>query len=385
MIDIKNENRAACSGCTACAERCPVNCITMRRDKMGFLYPDIDAEKCMNCGLCERVCPGYRKQSAYAVQQTEAYAAKGLDERIRFVSSSGGVFSLIAEYVISQGGVVFGAAFDDSCHRVKHIAVESVEHLWKIRGSKYVQSDVNSAFKETKKLLEQGKMVLFSGTPCQIAGLKAFLEKDYSQLFLVSVVCHGVPAPGVWKEYIDYLEKKHYGKTMNVSFRDKRSGWHNYVISVIFDNGKEYTNSRSDDLYMRGFLHNCYLRPSCFQCNFKGFSYGADIILGDLWGSKDLCLDLDDDKGTSLVIISSLKGKRLFEQVTDLLKFNTVDIESVILKNPSTVKSAEYFDYYMQFENEFLTKPIDVLLRKYCTESMYSRIKKRIKCIIGTY
>lgn len=385
MIDINNENRANCSGCTACAERCPVNCITMKRDKMGFLYPDIDVVRCVNCGLCERVCPGEREQHTDVIPQMEVYAAKGLDEKIRSVSSSGGVFSLMAQYIISQGGVVFGAAFDNGYRKVRHVAVESMDHLSRIQGSKYVQSDMNLVFKEVKMALEQGKMVMFSGTPCQIAGLKAYLEKDYSQLILVSIVCHGVPAPEVWEEYIDYLEKKHHGKAMKISFRDKRRGWRNYVISIKFDNGMEYINNRSDDLYMRGFLHNCYLRPSCFQCKFKGISHGADIILGDLWGAEKLSSDLDDDKGTSLVIISSHKGKELFNEVTNLLRYNTVDIELVILKNQSIVKSAEYIAYHKQFENEFQNKPIDVLLRKYCSESMFNRIKKRIKCIVGTH
>ena len=176
----------------------------------------------------------------------------------------------------------------------------TLEELEKLYGSKYVQSDINSSYKDAKAYLQEGRMVLFSGTPCQIAGLRSFLAKDYENLILLDIVCHGAPAPAVWDEYLGYLEKKYSGKATAVSFRDKRESWRDYVLSIKFDNGKEYVQNRANDLYMRGFLHDHYLRPSCFNCKNKGVDRIADITLGDLWGAEKIAPKLDDNKGTSL-------------------------------------------------------------------------------------
>ena len=376
---IKIDDKTSCSGCSACANICPQKCISMKKDNMGFVYPLVDTIKCVDCGLCERICPCLKDHENAKHTQLTVYAAQFLDDTVRSVSSSGGIFTCLARYILLQKGVVFGATFDDEFRIVRHISVRTVKELYRIQGSKYIQSYMGSSYSEVKDLLENGTPVLFSGTLCQIEGLKAFLHKDYQNLYLVDVVCYGVPAPGVWSAYIDSLEKKYKGKAVGVSFRDKRNGWSDYVISVKFSNGKEYVNSRSNDLYMRGFLHDYYLRPSCYQCNYKSFKKITDITLGDLWGIEHLAPELNDEKGTSLVIISSEKGKSLFEKAASNMVKQVVRIEDAVKYNPAIEYNCHSNRNWVQFERDFGNKPILVLLKQYCSESILKKILRRIK------
>lgn len=382
MISINKDNAAICSGCAACAEICPESCINMKADKMGFLYPEVEASRCIDCGLCSRICPSSVKEKSDGNGFLGLYAAQSSDDSLRLSSSSGGLFNLFARYILSQNGVVFGAAFDETFHGVVHTEVQSVHNLYKLQGSKYIQSSIGNSYHSAKTYLEQGRTVLFSGTPCQIKGLKAFLHKDYENLYLLDIVCHGVPAPGVWDEYVSFLENKYKGNITGVSFRDKRHGWHNYVLSVKFDNGKEYVNNRSDDLYMRGFLHDCYLRPSCFECKHKGLERFSDITIGDLWGAESIAPELDDNKGTSLVMIFSDKGRRLFESVSADVKSKTVTAEEVVKYNPAIIKSPDFNPQSISFEKEFGNKNIGNLLNKFCSVPVYRKILRKAKNII---
>ena len=382
MVNLSADKRYICSGCTACAERCPVNCITMKRDKMGFMYPDVDETKCIHCDICDKVCAEMRSKYSENNADIEAYAIVGNDDGVRKVSSSGGLFWIIAKRIIDENGVVFGAAFSDDFHRVRHIAVDTVDNLSKLQGSKYVQSDINSSFSEVKMYLEQGKKVLFSGTPCQTSGLSAFLAKDYENLFLVDIVCHGVPSPNVWDEYIGNLEQKYHGKATRVSFRDKRYGWNNYVLSVEFDNGKEYVKNREDDLFMRGFLHDYYLRPSCYNCAHKGLGRVSDITLGDLWGAEKICPELNDNKGTSLVLASSPKGKAMLQEVALDIKCSAVDLSEAVKFNPAIVKSAGDCAERAKFEQEFGAQSTNQLLNKFCSRPLYKRVAKKLKSFL---
>lgn len=382
MVNPNANKRDLCSGCTACMQSCTTQCITMKKDKMGFLYPSVDQAKCVNCGACDRACHSLNERLPKNTAPLEVYASKGLDENVRLISSSGGLFSLIAQYVISQNGVVFGATFSDDFHTVRHIAVESLDKLPSLYGSKYVQSDIKSSYKDAKAYLQEGRMVLFSGTPCQIAGLRSFLAKDYENLILLDIVCHGAPAPAVWDEYLGYLEKKYSGKATAVSFRDKRESWRDYVLSIKFDNGKEYVQNRANDLYMRGFLHDHYLRPSCFNCKNKGVDRIADITLGDLWGAEKIAPKLDDNKGTSLVIISSEKGKLIFDKIAPSIDCQPVELDDAVKYNSAVVKSVQSNSVSNQFESSFQTKPINQLLRKYCSRPLHRKIAQKIKLII---
>lgn len=369
--------------CSACGAICPEKCISFIPDKLGFLYPIVDEVRCINCGLCEKVCPNLKEILSEITATPETYIAVGKDDKIRRKSSSGGAFSLIAQNVILQGGVVFGAAFDELCHVVKHVAVETVDGLDLLRGAKYVQSQICDAYAEAKSYLEQKRVVLFAGTPCQISGLKAFLQKDYDNLLLLDIACHGVPSPAVWDSYISYLEKRYCGKSVNVSFRDKRNGWRSYILRVTFENGSSYSNGYSTDLYMRGFLHNYYLRPSCFECRHKGVQRESDITLADCWGVENFCSELDDNMGTSLIFVSSSKGQAVIKSILGEMKYKYIDVDHVLKYNPSIVRSSERNSKYDEFYDSFLRLPVDRLLRKYCAVSMRQRIIRKIRAIIG--
>ncbi len=381
MIESVSKNK--CNGCAACAAICPQKCITMVSDKMGFRYPKVDAERCVKCGVCQTRCPVYSKEAQEAVCEGEAFAVIGNDLRIREKSSSGGVFYLMARYVLSQGGVVFGAAFDDTYHAAKHIVAESLDDLKKLQGAKYLQSEIGLSYALAKEYLEQGRLVLFTGTPCQISGLKAFLNKGYDHLYLLDIVCHGVPSPAVWDDYLTHLEEQYGGKVKHVSFRDKTFGWERYLLRIEMDNGAVYSNNRANDLYMRGFLHNYFLRPSCFACAQKGVARGADVTLGDFWGIGEVCPQLQDGMGTSLVIVSSPKGAFLMEQIREDIRIQKVVLADAVKYNPSIVQSANDNPSREKFEKDFREKPIKVVLKRYCSMSKFKKIKRAIQSLLA--
>lgn len=313
MIDITRKED--CCGCGACAQACPKKCITMQPDGEGFLYPVVDSRLCVECGICESTCPILKKAKP-AQSETDAYAAYTKDENIRGKSSSGGVFSVLARQVLVRGGVVFGAAFADD-FSVHHVKAERVEDLEKLRGSKYVQSRIENTYRETKCLLETGKCVLFTGVSCQIAGLKAFLGKEYEELYTVDVLCHGVPSPAVWQRYCGEQEKAHRDKLSGVSFRDKVTGWKTCSVAMGFKGGARYCVRNSKDPYMKMFLGDICLRPSCHSCRFKDIPRLSDLTIGDAWGIQKHMPDMDDDRGTSVVLVNSEKGRRLWEEVNN--------------------------------------------------------------------
>lgn len=308
---IENTEKRKCCGCSACVQACPKQCIEMKADDEGFLYPKVHEGDCINCGLCVRVCPIVKSNEKVGANNDEvqAYSAYFNDEAIRLSSSSGGLFSAIAQHIIRENGVVFGAAFDDD-FMVHHIAVDTMEGLAKLRGSKYTQSRIENTYQEAKQYLESGRPVLYSGTACQIAGLKSYLKKDYEQLLTIDVLCHGVPSPKVWEIYINEQGETHESKITKICFRDKSTGWKGYSVKLNFENGTEYSQVFNQDAFMRLFLSNVCLRPSCHDCLFKGFPRVSDITLGDCWGVEKHFPEMDDNKGTSVVIVNSQKGEK---------------------------------------------------------------------------
>lgn len=331
MIEIKKKKD--CCGCSACAEICPKCCIRMQEDEEGFLYPAVDTSICVNCGLCEKVCPVLNQSDEK--RPIKVYAAINTDEDIREKSSSGGVFSMLAQKTIEDGGLVFGAKFNKNWD-VVHGVSETLDGLSDFRGSKYVQSDIGISFSEAEAFLKKGRKVLFSGTACQIAGLKKFLQMDYENLLTVDVVCHGAPSSKVWREYMRSIEPD-TRKIRRVSFRDKSTGWKDYCFSVKTDNS-EITQKAFDNPYMRGFLGNIYLRPSCYACPAKAGKSESDITLGDFWGISGYHPEMDDDKGTSLVMLNTAKGLKYFS----LLRYNNIcetTFEEAVAGNPSILHS----------------------------------------------
>lgn len=338
MIDIRH--KVDCCGCEACVQICPKRCIDLSRDSQGFLYPIVDVEFCIDCGLCEKVCPIINKATPYHNVPSTLYAVKSSDDAIREQSSSGGFFSLIADYVLAKGGVVYGAAFD-AAFNICHSRVDNIADLHKLRGSKYVQSRIGQTFSECKIDLKAGKLVLFTGTPCQISALGHFLRKDYDNLIKIEVVCHGVPSPMIYQQYLkETVIKDVEDRTITkVNFRKKIGSWKKYFFTVEYkdrDQIFEYIECVTDSLYMQGFLSDLYIRPACFECPAKNFISGADFTIADFWGQEYTFPEFDDDKGVSAVFANTIKAQEVFN------KLNAVVIEKpfadFIKYNPSLVK-----------------------------------------------
>lgn len=338
MIQIKVSTY--CSGCFACASICPKQCITMVADKEGFLYPDINQNECIHCNLCENICPMLSNHGINT--KPNAYAAKNTDTEIRNQSTSGGVFSILSEYVLSRGGIVFGATYNDK-FEVEHIGIESMDEISKLRGAKYAQSRIGEVYKNVKVNLERKRMVLFSGTPCQVSGLKSYLNNCYNQLICVDLICHGVISPSVWSEYVKYrIEKDGYGQMpRQVNLRCKASGWSRYSYSVLFEYEKgNYCKLQSEDLMMNAFGANVCLRPSCSNCHFKGLERDSDFTLGDYWGIWNQISYFDDNKGVSLVFVNTKKGQELWGKLQRKMDVIEVEPTRAIEENMSAVESS---------------------------------------------
>ena len=389
MIQITD--KSLCCGCASCVQKCPKQCISLKEDCEGFLYPEVDKSICIDCGLCKKVCPVHYQGEEH--KPLKVYAAKNHDEEIRKQSSSGGIFTWIAEKVIQEGGVVFGARFDENWE-VRHDYTETFEGLAAFRGSKYVQSRIEDNYRKAETFLKQGRKVLFCGTPCQIAGLKCFLRKEYENLLTIDIVCHGVPSPGVWRKYL--IEKiagisddKRNIRVEEISFRDKITGWKNYSFSLTlshFDenrirHNKSYSELSRKNYFMKGFLADLYLRPSCYACPAKSGKSGSDITLGDLWGAPNIIGNEDDDRGTCLTLIN--KDIPFLKDYSSLW-MKEIDYNAALIHNPAIEHSAKIplnrTLFFQSFEGmESLEKTVQKLTKvKLYNKTIYC-VKRIIK------
>lgn len=373
-----------CTGCTACASVCPKACITMVADENGFLCPVIDTESCIECGLCEKTCPIITSVKVIE-NEPKAFAAYSTDDIIRMESSSGGVFTEIAKAVLAEGGTVFGAAYNEYFD-VVHICVDSEVELAKLRGAKYAQSDLRGIFINVKAKLDAGRQVLFSGTPCQVAGLKAFLRQDYPNLLTVDFVCHGIPSPMAWSEYVESKKAIKNSKLVRINQRSKDTGWSRYSYSCLieYDDGTQYSKRNSDDLYMKLFCNDYILRESCSACNFKGYERKSDITIGDFWGIWDIDPQMDDDKGTSVVLIQSDKGKSLWNEIGDKITFREVSLEQASQQNLSMLNTSKAKPNRNHVLDEIREGHIDECEKLFVQPkpSVMNRIKGKIKRLI---
>lgn len=373
---IKITDKKNCSGCKACYNICPRNCIEMAQDEEGFSYPKAKVNKCVNCGLCEKVCPQiniYSSDKAYDVPT--CLAAWNKDKSVRENSSSGGIFTSLAGWIITQDGIVFGAGYDAQ-HRVIHKEVHKMEELSELRGSKYVQSDINTTYSSAKKYLDMGKSVLFTGTPCQIAGLYNFLQKEYAQLFTCDIVCHGVPSPIVFEKYKQNLEEAYKSKLTGINFRNKKNGWKSYNVEVKFENHSEYSKTFIHDAYMKGFLRNYYLRPSCYSCEYAKLPRTSDITLGDFWGIASKYPELDDDKGTSLILINTDKGKVMLKEIEVNTCQHKCELQHAIDGNPSLISSVKIPKAREKFYKDLHSRDFNYIIKKYMSPT--SDMEKKI-------
>lgn len=371
-----------CCGCGACVAICPIHCIEMRENEEGFFYPKADMEKCLDCRMCERVCPEidvryYDKKD----QCVEAYAAICDEEEIRQNSSSGGIFYPVAAKILEQGGIVFGAAMSEDGMFVQHIGVERLEELKTLMGAKYVQSAIGNVYEQVRQNLEQRRIVLFTGTPCQIAALHSYLgDNRKDDLFTMDFICHGVPSPGVWKRYL----AETVGSASFVSFRDKTEGWKSFSLKVIDRNGKEIRQRENQNPYMRGFLNHLYCRYSCHNCKYKGIERNSELTLGDFWKVQSFLGDIDDDKGTSLVLVQNDRGKELITSLVgeEKIRIFQVDVTEAAKSNPMMTESITFNKkrslFYRMIENKSICDSVEICLKR----NLFERIEGKLRWIL---
>lgn len=365
-------DKRQCYGCTACCNICPKNAITMVKDGEGFYYPKIDEKKCIECGLCRLVCPINIKIENNEIKKV--FAVKHKDKNIRLNSSSGGLLTLISDYVLLKDGIIYGASFDsDFC--VNHCSADDEEKRNLMRGSKYVQSYLGNIFVKIKLNLDSSKVVLFIGTPCQVAGLKGYLKKDYKNLILCDLVCHGVSSPLVFQEYIS-LVKKRYGDINTFMFRDKEVGWRGSNISVITKSNRKYSNTNLLNIIKQIYYGHYATRPSCHNCEFTNINRISDITIGDFWGIEDCSPSFEDKLGVSLLLLNSNKG----ESCWNLIKDKTEYLEETIsnCKQPQLYKPTKASQDRDSFWDNYYKYGFLYISKKYTN---YGRIN-RIKCLI---
>ena len=338
---IKIYNKADCCGCNACGDACSHHAITFKTDNEGFWYPEVDKEKCVDCGLCEKVCPIIQIESLKKNdfdKPSHVYAAIHKNMSVRWDSTSGGAFSALADVMYKQGGYVSGAVYNAD-FSVSNFVSNIPDDLKRLRSSKYLQSNAEGLYAAIRDLLRKGEKVLACGTPCQMAALRSFLRKDYDNLIIVDFICRGVNSPKVYRSYLDSLEKKYGSKVVYVKAKNKELGWRKLTRKVTFANGQSYYGVLMEDDFRRGYHTNVFCRPSCYDCKFKGFPRIADITIADYWGIEKVDKNLDNDIGTSMILLNSRKGEQYFEKAKQLLEYKETLFSSIFGGNVALTKS----------------------------------------------
>ncbi len=357
-----NKNLEQCTGCASCYNKCPVNAITMEENKEGFLYPIIDEKKCINCGLCTQVCP-IKNVNFKNKKQKYVYAIAASDE-IRKNSSSGGIFSIIANNILENNGYVCGAAFSEDFTKVQHIIIDKKEDLYKLQTSKYLQSEINECYKKIEKLLKENHLVLFSGTPCQVEGLNKYLNKEYSNLLTIDILCHGVPSPKIWQEYLKHnFENK---KIQYVNFRCKDNGWAlSSNLKIEFSNNTIFKEHSDINKYYRAFLSNLILRKSCYKCEYTTTQRVSDITLGDFWGINKFDKKINDNKGLSICLLNTHKANIIFQKIKSEFKiYKKFPIKCAKKGNPILKQASKKHINRDTFMNKMDIKLMDKYLDK---------------------
>lgn len=327
MVEITDETK--CCGCTSCVNACPKGAIDMVPDKEGFLYPKTDVGVCIDCGICNKVCP-IEHSLLNANGKLESYVVRTKETDVLAGSTSGGFITPLAIYVLEHQGILCAATYDMD-FRVKHSIICRSDELSSVRGSKYVQSDLGTCFRKIKRYLDEDRLVCFVGTACQVYGLKAYLRKDYKKLISVDLVCHGVPSPKLWDRYLDYQKNKYHSDIREVSFRNKTYGYHSSTMKICFANGKVYQGSARVDYMLKSFFTEIASRPACYQCQFKTLERCSDFTIYDCWHAAELVPGLaDDDRGYTNVIVQSERGRQMLEKIKDFYHIYKVNTEQAV-------------------------------------------------------
>lgn len=381
MIEIQDKSN--CSGCSACASICTRQAITMIADNEGFKYPSVHKDLCIDCGLCDKVCPIKRRDSLIPEETLpKAYAAhyKG-DDKIWYESASGGAFTAITDYVFNNGGIVYGACYNEK-FEVLHDSADNAINAIKFRDSKYVQSNINDCFSRIKTDLDKNRLVLFSGTPCQVSGLRCFLRKDYANLLTVDLICHCVPSPRVFKDYLHYIETKYGKKIVKIHTKDKTLGWNKFQTPrIYFEDGTSIFNIEDSRLWEIIFYSHIAVRPSCHACRFANFHREGDLTIGDFWGVEKQHPEYSVPNGASLILVNTDKGTKAFEEIKD----NIVYAESDVIKAlPDTLLYAtKPHTKRANFWNDYERLSFISLSNKYFGTGKLNAIKRRIKWLIN--
>ena len=365
MINISSKEQ--CCGCNACGDICPKQAISFETDFEGFWYPKVDESKCVNCGLCEKVCPELHSDELKTndFPKPRAFAAHHKNLEIRFDSTSGGTFSALAEEIYKKGGYVGGAVYTEDFNAVQFISQNKAD-LARLRSSKYLQSNAEGFYRDIKKAVLTGLPVLVCGTPCQIAAIRGFLGKSYDNLYLIDFICHSIASPKAHRKYFDYLEKEHGQKIVAFKAKNKELGWRMLTKKSTFADGSAYHGVHGQDLYSRAYHSNMIDRPSCYDCKFKGYPRISDITLADFWGVERVAKEMDNDTGTSAVLVNSNKGEKLLELAKRRLIIKEVTLENVEPFNPALVKKAKYPNYDRdQFFKDLDNLPFNEIGDKY--------------------
>lgn len=377
MISVydKKEN---CCGCTACKSICPTKAIQMIPDQEGFLYPEINQELCIDCGRCRKVCPFLNSiRVDDKLDKPFVYAVKQKDFETRMQSTSGGVYTSISNVVLDKSGSIYGVKFDKNFKVIHSKAIDNKGRN-KFRGSKYVQSDLGDIFNQIQNELKSGQIVFFTGTGCQVAGLRKFLldtKTNIDGLITNDIICHGTPSPLLWDEFLKFIQKN--SKLKSYTFRYKEKGWHGYNIKAEFEDGKIKVNTPDIKVYSNIFTTDCALRPSCYNCKFANLERKSDIMIGDFWGVEKTMPEIDDDKGISLVLVNTIKGKDVFDLIKsniDIWESNTRDCLQPNLIGPTKKPQKremfwqDYYDYGFTF-----------IAKKYAEYNFKSVVKRNIR------
>lgn len=389
MISISDKKN--CCGCQACGDICPKTAITFKTDREGFWYPEVDKSKCVNCGLCEKTCPQIHADDLKKndFKTPKCIAAIHKDLSIRFDSTSGGLFTALAEKMLKGGGYVFGAIYTE-VWSVKWLGTNRADELPRLRSSKYLQSDSSGMYRHVKELLSEGKEVLVCALPCQVAALRLYLSSQPSvstaNLILVDLICRYINSPFAYRKYLDFLEKEYGAKIVYIKAKNKELGWRNLTHKCVFENGRTYFGTFAKDIFMKASMRlNCLSRPSCYDCAFKGFPRIGDITIGDYWVNRSES-KLDDDTGTSIALINSLKGVEYFAAIQRRLKTEEVPFEKVLPGNPALLKSLPRSSVDRnEFFTRIATEDFRTVVDEMAENALVAQQKKRspIRCVVG--
>lgn len=381
---INEVEKKHCTGCGLCVAVCPKKCISMESDAEGFLYPNINCNICIGCNLCEKYCHALEvhKDDSYSIK---TFAAYNKDDNVRMKSSSGGIFYSLARYIIYLGGVVYGVVIKNN--EIVHDRAVSLDEVDAMLGSKYVQSRIEiDIYQQIKKDLEEGRYVLFSGTPCQCGAVKHYAQTmDFERLVIVSFICHGVPSPSVWKKYINWQTNLNGADIKRISFRDKTIGWTRFSMAIDFTDGKRYQKPLDKDYFLKAFLKNNCLRESCYHCQYKGKEHyvDIDIMLADWWGAENSqLLSNSKDKGISAVFLNSDKGEEFWNAIVEEMYYQKISFERTSASNVAYNYSAKEGKNRKQFMKNLDNITFDRLVNKYCKTPVINIIKKETIKII---